>query len=89
MRSKGHVGSNPTFSADTKLEDWQSLVYCTALEMRQTSQSRGFKSYIFRHIKGIVMKLILEIKGAEGGTDAKMFANDMTTAYLNLISRLN
>lgn len=30
------------------------------------------------------MKRILEIKGAEGGTDAKLFAQDLSTAYVAL-----
>lgn len=34
------------------------------------------------------MKRILEIKGAEGGTDAKLFAKDLASAYINLASKL-
>lgn len=34
------------------------------------------------------MKRTIEIKGAEGGTDAKLFAKDLAAAYISLASRL-
>lgn len=34
------------------------------------------------------MKRILEIKGTEGGTDAKLFAKDLAKAYVCLAERL-
>lgn len=33
------------------------------------------------------MKRIMEIRGAEGGTDAKMFAKDLAIAYTRLMDR--
>lgn len=35
------------------------------------------------------MKRIVEIKGAEGGQDAKLFAQDLATAYTKLMDRLS
>lgn len=35
-----------------------------------------------------IMKRTIEIKGAEGGTDAKLFAKDLASAYISLASRL-
>jgi protein subunit release factor A len=33
------------------------------------------------------MKRVIEIKGAEGGTDAKLFAKDLANAYICLSIR--
>jgi protein subunit release factor A len=33
------------------------------------------------------MKCVLEIRGAEGGEDAKLFAKDLAAAYGRLFSR--
>ena len=35
-----------------------------------------------------LMKRTIEIKGAEGGTDAKLFAKDLASAYISLATRL-
>ena len=35
------------------------------------------------------MKRILEIRGAEGGQDAKMFAQDLSRAYASLAERMS
>jgi protein subunit release factor A len=34
------------------------------------------------------MKKVLEIRAAEGGEDSKLFAKDLSQAYLKLASRL-
>ena len=34
------------------------------------------------------MKRTIEIKGAEGGTDAKLFAKDLASSYINMAQRL-
>lgn len=34
------------------------------------------------------MKRILEIRGAEGGTDSNLFAKDLSAAYQKLFTRL-
>jgi protein subunit release factor A len=34
------------------------------------------------------MKRIIEIKGAEGGTDAKLFARDLAAAYIKNFTRV-
>jgi protein subunit release factor A len=34
------------------------------------------------------MKRIIEIKGAEGGTDAKLFARDLAAAYIKFTNRV-
>ena len=34
------------------------------------------------------MELIMEIKAAEGGDDAKLFVEDIATAYLKLSQKL-
>jgi len=34
------------------------------------------------------MKRILEIGGAEGGQDAKLFAQDLSQSYIKLIDRM-
>lgn len=34
------------------------------------------------------MKRMIEIKGAEGGLDAKLFAEDLSNAYIKLFSRM-
>ena len=34
------------------------------------------------------MKRIIEIRGAEGGQDAKLFASDLAKAYIKLASRV-
>ena len=34
------------------------------------------------------MKTYIEIKGAEGGTDSKLFAKDLASAYISLAGRL-
>jgi protein subunit release factor A len=39
------------------------------------------------HNKEIPMKCVLEIRGAEGGEDAKLFAKDLAAAYGRLFSR--
>jgi protein subunit release factor A len=35
-----------------------------------------------------MMKRILEIRGAEGGDDAKLFAKDMADAYIKMFGKL-
>ena len=35
------------------------------------------------------MKRILEIRGAEGGNDAKLFAKDLSVAYAKLMDRFS
>lgn len=35
------------------------------------------------------MKRIMELRGAEGGQDAKLFAQDLTTAYIKLADRFS
>lgn len=34
------------------------------------------------------MKRIIEIRGAEGGTDSKLFARDLAAAYIKMFSRV-
>lgn len=34
------------------------------------------------------MKKIIEIKAAEGGTDAKLFVSDLANAYIKLSTKL-
>lgn len=38
--------------------------------------------------KGATMKRILEIRSAEGGDDAKLFAKDLAAAYIKLAGKL-
>ena len=33
------------------------------------------------------MKRIIEIRGAEGGDDAKLFVNDLTNAYCKMFTK--
>ena len=35
------------------------------------------------------MKRVMEIRGAEGGTDAKLFAKDLSLAYTKLMGRFS
>lgn len=35
------------------------------------------------------MKRVIEIRGAEGGQDAKLFARDLASAYVSLIERVS
>ena len=35
------------------------------------------------------MKRVIEIKGAEGGQDAKLFAQDLASAYTSLLDRMS
>jgi protein subunit release factor A len=35
------------------------------------------------------MKRIIELRGAEGGQDAKLFAKDLATAYTKLAERFS
>lgn len=35
------------------------------------------------------MKRIIEVKGAEGGKDAKLFAEDLAQAYVSLAQRMS
>lgn len=35
------------------------------------------------------MKRVMEIRGAEGGTDAKLFAKDLSLAYTKLMDRFS
>lgn len=37
--------------------------------------------------KGDVMKKLIMIHAAEGGTDSKLFTNDLANAYLKLATR--
>jgi protein subunit release factor A len=34
------------------------------------------------------MKRIIEIKGAEGGTDSRLFAKDLAAAYIKFANRV-
>ena len=43
----------------------------------------------YNFYKETTVKRIIEIKGAEGGTDAKLFAKDLAAAYYNLALRFN
>jgi len=35
------------------------------------------------------MKRVIEVRGAEGGQDAKLFAQDLAQAYISLASRMS
>lgn len=35
------------------------------------------------------MKRVIEIKGAEGGQDAKLFAEDLSNAYIKMFKRFS
>jgi protein subunit release factor A len=35
------------------------------------------------------MKRVIEIRGAEGGKDAKLFAQDLASAYVSMFERLS
>lgn len=35
------------------------------------------------------MKRVIEIRGAEGGQDAKLFAQDLSNAYISMFERMS
>jgi hypothetical protein len=39
-------------------------------------------------LKENMMKRIIEIKGAEGGTDSRLFAKDLAAAYIKFANRV-